>query len=352
MQRFVLIDGNAIVHRAFHAYPSSFTSKDGQPVNAIYGFFAMFLKIMQDTKPSYITVCFDRPKPTFRQQLYVGYQAQRPKMEDGLGDQFGVIHKMLEEVGVQIFGVDGYEADDLIGTIATRLVQKTENRGQKTDSRSTEETDKTENYSSVPSDKSAIRHPLSVLRPLEVIIVSGDRDLLQLVNSHVKMLAPVTGITNMTLFDAQKVEEKYGLKPSQFIDYKALVGDASDNYPGVTGIGPKTASDLLKKYETFENVYQHLPELSQKVATALATDAEQAALAKKLATIVTDVPIQFELKKCGMDCFDMAALRKEFEKLGFNSLLKRLEETKESQGTSGSNGKKRNGNVPKQLGLL
>lgn len=324
MKRFILIDGNAIVHRAYHAYPSSFTSSDGQPVNAVYGFFAMFLKIIQDTKPVYIAVCFDRAAPTFRQTLYVGYQAHRPKMADELGGQFSVIQNMLEEIGVAIFGVDGYEADDIIGTIAFQAL-------------------------SLKNQRSKIKNQKE---EVEVIIVSGDRDMLQLVNSHVKMLAPVTGITNMVLFDAEKVEEKYGLKPSQFIDYKALVGDASDGYPGVTGIGPKTASDLLNKYGSFENIYAHLFELSQKVATALASDAEQAALAKKLATIVTDMPIQFEIKKCSMDCFDMAALKKEFEKLGFNSLIKRLEGLEGGVGKEGSNAKRKNGNVPKQLGLL
>lgn len=322
MNRFVLIDGNAIVHRAYHALPP-LTSSSGEVVNAVYGFFSMFLKILEDVKPSYMAVCFDRAAPTFRQMLYVGYQAQRPKMEDDLGMQFTIIHKMLEQMGAQIFGVDGYEADDLIGTIATEAV-----RGQLL------EPSKKTNLQALTSNK------------LEVIIVSGDRDLLQLVNSHVKMLAPITGITNMVLFDAAKVEEKYGLKPSQFIDYKALVGDASDNYPGVTGIGPKTASDLLRRYGSFENIYKHLDSLSEKIATALATDAEQASLAKKLATIVTDAPIQFDVKKCGMASFDMGALKKEFEKLGFKSLLKRLDELQ-----NGSS-KQQNGNVPKQLGLL
>lgn len=290
MNRLILIDGNAIMHRAFHALPP-LTSKDGEVVNAVYGFFSMFLKILQDVKPQYVVVCFDRPKPTFRQELYVGYQAHRPKMADGLSPQFGIVHEILEKAGVQIFEVDGYEADDLIGTIA---------------------------FQSVQSSKLKVKN-------LEVIIVSGDRDLLQLVNSHVKVMAPIVGITNMTIFDEDAVVKKYGLKPSQFIDYKALVGDASDGYPGVTGIGPKTASEVLKKYQTFEGVYEHISELSEKVSQALATDAEQAALAKKLATIVTDVPIQFDIKKCDMKCFDTNVLKLEFKRLGFNSLLKRLE---------------------------
>lgn len=284
MNRFVLIDGNALVHRAYHALPP--LTKNGEAVNAVYGFFSMFLKIVEDIQPQYIAVCFDRKAPTFRKQLYVGYQAHRPKMADDLSSQFVLIHKILEKSGVQIFEVDGYEADDLIGTISQQ----------------------------VTSNK----------RHVETIIVSGDRDLLQLVNSHVRMLAPITGITNMVIFDEAKVKEKYGLVPSQFIDYKALVGDASDGYPGVSGVGPKTASALLNKYGTFENIYQHLGDLSPKLSQALATDAEQAALAKKLATIATDAPIQFDIKKCSIEHFDMAKLKKEFERYEFNSLLKRL----------------------------
>lgn len=350
MDRFVLIDGNAIMHRAFHALPP-LTSTDGEVVNAVYGFFSMFLKILEDVKPQYIAVCFDRPAPTFRQQLYVGYQAHRPKMADGLSPQFGIVHEILEKIGVQIFEVDGYEADDLIGTIATKAIQSSVFSSQLSDSGQSvgqfisrdRKTDKSKNFNL----KTENREPIT-----EVIIVSGDRDLLQLVNSHVKMLAPVTGITNMMLFDAAKVEEKYGLKPSQFIDYKALVGDQSDGYPGVSGIGPKTASELLKKYGTFEEIYKHFSELPEKLSKSLATDAEQASLAKKLATIITDAPIQFEIKKCDMKCFDTEVLKKEFEDLGFKSLLKRLEGSENGNGKEGENGKKKNGNVPKQLGLL
>lgn len=287
MKKLVLIDGNAILHRAFHAYPG-FTDKNGELVNAVYGFCAMFLKILQDQNPNYIVVCFDRPKPTFRKQLYVGYQAKRPKMDDTLVPQIVRIHEVLEKMRVAIFEVDGYEADDLIGTIARQAKEGKLDGG------------------------------------LETIIVSGDRDMMQLVNSHVKVLMPLVGMTTTTLYDSKKVEEKFGLKPSQFVDYKALVGDASDNYPGVSGIGPKTASNLLKEYETFENLYQHISELPDKIATKLANDAEQAALAKKLATIDTNAPITLDLEKCDCLQFDKKATLQAFEEFGFKSLIKRL----------------------------
>lgn len=326
MNRFVLIDGNALVHRAYHALPP--LTKNGEVVNAVYGFFSMLLKILEDVKPTFLAVTFDRPAPNFRQALFVGYQQHRPKMADDLSSQFILIHKILEKAGAQIFEVDGYEADDLIGTIAREAIEgKIENRKSKVgvEGRSSKMERKKiyPQSSNFKNPSSTIHHPSS---NTEVIIVSGDRDLLQLVNHQVRMLAPVVGITNMVIFDSDKVKEKYGLKPSQIIDYKALVGDASDGYPGVTGIGPKTASDLLKKYETFESIYEHLGELSEKLSKTLATDAEQAALAKKLATIDVNVPIQFDIKKCSMKGFDTAKLKKEFERHGFSSLVKRLEQ--------------------------
>lgn len=323
MKKFILIDGNAIVHRAFHGLPP-LNGPSGEQVNAVYGFFSMFLKILQDYTPEMVTVCFDRKAPTFRKEMYVGYQAKRPVMAEGLGPQFDIIRGMLREAKIPISELDGYEADDLIGTLATQIVA-----GQKPEARSKK------------------------LEDVEVIIFSGDRDLLQLVNSHVKMLAPVVGITNMTLFDQQKVEEKYGLKPLQIVDYKALVGDSSDNYPGVSGIGPKTASALLQKYSTLENLYAHIGELPEKVAMKLATDAEQAALCKKLATIVTDAPIHLDLKGSQVLKFDISALVKSFEKYGFKSLVKRLSQkvSKETEETEETKVKEKK-NKEEQLGLL
>lgn len=283
MQKLVLIDGNAILHRAYHALPPM-NSEDGKPTNAVYGFFSMLSKIINDLRPQYLVVCFDRKKPNFRKQMYVGYQAKRPQMSDDLVPQINLVHKALNAGKITHFGIDGYEADDLIGTISVQAVKAN----------------------------------------LEVIILSGDRDLLQLVNGHVLMLAPIVGITNMTLFDEVKVKEKYGLKPSQFIDYKALVGDSSDNYPGVSGIGPKTAAELLNKYETLENLYAHLSDLKPELQEKLANDAEQCALAKKLATIDTNAPLKLVEKDALVSNIDIKGLTKNLEKLGFNSLLKRL----------------------------
>lgn len=304
MKKFILIDGNAILHRAYHAMPD--LTHGENPINAVYGFFAMLLNIINDHKPDYLAVCFDRSKPTIRQSMYAGYHAHRPQMADGLSSQIAILDRLLDAMKVSIFSLDGYEGDDLIGTIAARVVAEQ--------------------------------------KDTEVMIVTGDRDMLQLVNPRVSVLMPITGITKTALFDEAKVEEKYGVKPSQFIDYKALIGDASDGYPGVTGIGPKTAANLLNEFGSFEDLYQKIESVPEKYALKLATDAEQAALAKKLATIITDVPMQFEIKACDAAHFDFAALRKEFDELHFKSLIARLdarypnlakEEKKEDEGQLG-----------------
>lgn len=285
MKKFIIIDGNAILHRAYHAYPA-LTNNKGQVINAVYGFFSMLFSIITDQKPSFLAVCFDRAAPTFRKEMFVGYHAHRIELPEDFVPQIALVHEFLEKMNVRMFELDGYEADDMIGTLATSAAKT---------------------------------------KDIESIIVTGDRDMLQLVNGKVKVLMPLLGITKTALFGAKEVEEKYGVKPSQFIDYKALIGDASDGYPGVAGIGPKTAASLISEYGTFENLYKSIPKLPEKIALKLATDAEQAALAKKLATIVTDAPIQFDIKKCKTSDFNISALRDEFLGQGFNTLTKRLD---------------------------
>lgn len=284
MPTLLLIDGNAILHRAYHAYPPNFTDKEGNPTNAIYGFYAMLIKLLQDVKPEYLAIAFDRGAPTFRMNMYAGYHANRPQMSDDLSPQVPRLQESLEEIGIPLYGIEGYEADDLLGSLSVLAKQQ----------------------------------------DVDTLIVTGDRDLLQLVNGKVKILMPLLGITKTALFDAARVEEKYGVKPSQFIDYKALIGDASDNYPGVTGIGPKGAANLLQKYGTFENIYKHISELPEGLAQKLATDAEQAALAKKLATIQLDAPVHLKLKDCDVKKFTNEKFAKIFDELGFESLKKRV----------------------------
>lgn len=243
--------------------------------------------------------------------MYVGYQATRPKMEDELSGQFKIIHEVLEKIHISIYELDGFEADDLIGTIAKKAVDDF-------------------NFD-------------------QVIILTGDRDMLQLVNHKVLVLAPIIGVTKMILFDEEKVKEKYGLEPHQFVDYKSLVGDSSDNYPGVTGVGPKTASDLITKYHTLEGIYANLGEINPKTAEKLATDAEQAAMAKKLATIEREVPISFEPEKSDLSNLDRKTLLSEFEELSFSSLISRFRLDKLTTGEKSQVKKKENED---QLNLL
>lgn len=325
MDRFILIDGHAILYRAFYALPPLTTSK-GEPVGAVFGFCSMLWRVIQDLKPKYLAVTFDRPAPTFRQKLYVAYQAQRPKMADELATQVDLLHQVLATMGIAVFERDGYEADDVIGTLAKKATKR-------------------------QSDKAT--------KKIEVVIVSGDRDMLQLLHERVRVLAPVVGITKMVLYDKKKVGEKYGLEPSQWVDFKALMGDPSDNYPGVSGVGPKTAADLLERYGTLENIYQNLGKLPQKLAQALAEGAENAGLAKKLAQIAKDVPLKLDLKKCRLKDLKTPQVKKLFQELEFKSLWERIKQNNQGPSANGSKPdlrvakgiKKKNGDES-QLSLL
>lgn len=284
MNKLLLIDGNAMMHRAYHALPP-LTNLKKEPVHMVYGFFSMLLNVLIDQEPTHLVVCFDRGAPTIRQGMYAGYHAARPELPDDFVSQIVLLHELLEKMNVTIFELDGYEGDDLIGTIAERGA-----------------------------------------KDAEIVILTGDRDMLQLVNGRVKVLMPLLGITKTALYDEKAVEDKYGVTPKQFVDYKALIGDQSDGYPGVTGIGPKTAASLLQKFGTFENLYKKIGELPEKVGLKLATDAEQAALAQKLATIIIDAPIQFDIKKTACADFDTKSLLAAFREQGFKSLTTRYEE--------------------------
>lgn len=317
-KKLVLIDGSALLHRAYHAMPG-LTNGEGKIVNAVYGFFSMFLGVLHEQKPDYIIVAFDRSKPTIRQSMFAGYHEHRPPMESDLSDQVSLIDELLEKMKVQVSFAEGYEGDDVIGTFAHQ--SQIENRK----SRNGEQ--------------------------IEVVIVTGDRDMLQLVNETTRVLMLITGMSKTALFDEKMVEEKYGVKPSQFVDYKALIGDPSDGYPGITGIGPKTASSLLQKFGTFEALYEKIGEVPEKVGLKLATDAELGALAKKLATIMTDAPVHLNLDSCRVDQLDTQALKKGFEEHNFKSLIARLD-ARYPQIEKPKRVEKKNSEDDGQLGLL
>lgn len=277
----LLIDGHAILHRAFHALPP-LTNSAGQQTNAVYGFTTMLLNLIQTLKPTHLAVAFDLPTPTFRMQIWTQYQEKRPEMQSDLADQIPLVHELLDALGIPYFEVPGYEADDVIGTLS-------KNDG-------------------------------------DVAIVTGDRDMFQLINDHVKVVVPIKGLSQTKTYSSELVEEEFGVKPSQWVDVKALKGDSSDNYPGVAGIGPKTAQDLIAKYETLENLYKHIDELPLKVKLKLANGVEMAGLSQKLAKIATDVPLKFNLENARVDKINwVEGVTFMRSRLGFRSISAKIE---------------------------
>lgn len=257
MNTLLLIDGNAVMHRAFHAIPP-FKTKQGIPTNVLYGFFSMLHKAVVDFSPSHVVVCFDTPKPTFRNKLFKKYQAQRPKIDDDFIVQIPSVKEALDQAGVIHLEKDGYEADDLLGTIA-------------------------EHYNK---------------NDIKVLVLSGDKDILQLVKGNIYVISPQGGISNMTIYDRSEVQKKLGVTPEEIPDYKALAGDPADNYPGAKGIGPKTAANLIKQFGSVENIYNNLDKIeSPKIKQILRENKDSVLLGKKLAKIITDVKIEFAIDK-------------------------------------------------------
>jgi DNA polymerase-1 len=295
MTRLVIIDGNAILHRAFHALPP-LTSPDGTLTNAVYGFASMLLRLVADLAPTHVAVAFDRPKPTFRKELYGGYQIKRPKMDNGLVIQIPLLHDLLASMKVPVFEQDGFEADDVIGTICKHAKKK------KID---------------------------------QVIIVTGDRDLLQLVTENIRAYMPTKGLSEAKLYGPTETTARVGVSPSQIPDYKALAGDQSDNYPGVPGIGPKTAVGLVHRYHTIEHLYAALERgtvhASNGIKEKLKEHKELAILSKALATIRTDVPGDNNVPPITEKQFVSDEALRALQRLGFQSLVKRLQKNQSSE---------------------
>lgn len=325
MERLVLIDGHAILHRAYHALPPLKTSK-GELVNAVFGFCSMLLKVIHDLKPTHLVVCFDRPELTFRQKIYKDYQAQRPKMEEKLVSQVDLVKKVVKTMEIPIYEMAGYEADDVIGSLVSQAAEVANLKGVEVVQ---EKTLRSPRLAGLPASSSDDKNFLGSPPPvLETIIVTGDKDILQLVNENTKVYMLVKGLSLARLYGEKEVEEKYGIIPEQIVDYKALIGDPSDNYPGVKGVGPKTASNLLKKFGSLEKIYDKKNHVrffvNKRVVRALISDKDQAIMAKKLAKIVSDVPVKFELEKCKIRELDKPKVKKLFKELEFKSLISRL----------------------------
>ena len=315
MNRLVLIDGHAILYRAYHALPTSLTTSTGQIVNAVYGFTSMLLRVVAELKPTHLIVVFDTPEPTFRNKLYKDYQIQRPKADPEFISQIDVVKKVVREMNIPIFECPGFEADDVIGTLAFQASDL-----KVKDSRRSGIHDAADAHSS----QAASGQNSKIGEPMETIIVTGDRDMLQLVNEQIKLYMPVKGLSQSKLYGEPEVVERMGVTPFQIIDYKGFVGDPSDNYPGIPGIGPKSAEKLLGKWGTLENVYKHLSDIDGKLAGKLIQHKESALLSKRLATIVIDAPVTFDEEKCILKNFDTPNVHQLFEEFGFRSLISRL----------------------------
>lgn len=284
--RLVLVDGHALVFRAYYAFPASLTDKQGKQVNAIYGFTSMLLTIIKEQHPEYLAVAFDMDKPTFRHLEFVGYKAQRPETDVELTEQLEKVREIVRTLNIPIFQVEGFEGDDVIGTLARQACE-------------------------LKSD-------------LETVIVTGDKDALQLICDKVKVYVPARGKVPGKIYDEMAVEERFGFKPKQMIDWKALAGDASDNIKGVVGIGQKTAANLVKKYGSVEEIYKQIEHITGMAKQKLVDGYEEAMRSKKLVTIVTDVPITLDLAACKVSDYDNKKAAQLLTDLGFISLIKKL----------------------------
>ncbi len=281
--KIVLIDGNSLAYRAFYALPDTMRTTTGITTNAIYGFTTMLLKVLEE-EPDFVAISFDRPEPTFRHKEYKEYKATREKAPPTLSEQIPYVKEMAEAFDIPIYEIAGYEADDVIGTLAKEAEK--------------------EGY--------------------DVTILTGDLDPLQLVNKKIKVLTTRKGITDTVLYGEKEVKERYGLNPDRLIDFKALKGDASDNIPGIPQIGEKTAAQLLKEFDSLEDILKNADRITRKpLKENIKKNAHLAELSKKLATIVTDVPIEVDFKKCEREKIDWKKVLPLFEKLEFESLVKK-----------------------------
>ena len=297
----VLLDGNSLVHRAFHALPP-LTNTKGELLNATYGFTMMLLRAMSDLRPTHIAAAFDTPRPTFRHERFDAYKATRPPLAEGLGPQFQRVDQVLDVLHVKTYRQDGLEADDLLGTLSTRAAEQ----------------------------------------GLDVVLVSGDNDAFQLVGPRVKVLALRKGVTDTVLYDEEGIRQRYGLEPRQLVDMRALRGDVTDNIPGIPGIGDKTAAQLLSTYGDVEGIIANLDKLPQRQRDQLASYLDQMRLSRDLAEIVRDAPIEFNIEDTVVRPPDHERAVALFHELAFRGLIERLpaiEEVARGRGDGAARGR-------------
>jgi DNA polymerase-1 len=282
-ERLALIDSNSLIYRAFFAVPPLTTTK-GELANATFGFASILLKTLEQATPQHIAAAFDLPQPTFRHEREATYKATRRPMPDELRPQLERCKQILEKFGIPMYSLPGYEADDVIGALARQ----------------------------------------AEIKGLEAIIVSGDLDPLQLVTPRVKLMTTRQGFQNTVVYDEELIRQRYGLRPDQMVDFKALKGDTTDNIPGVPGVGEKTAAKLIAEHRNLEGVYADLSGYTPRLREALAANKDQVFKSRELATIVTDLPVTLELDRTRRTTYDRAAVLELFRDLEFRSLIPRL----------------------------
>ncbi len=279
----MLIDGPSLVYRGYFALPP-LTMSDGTLVNAVFGFLQIVLRGMQDVKPDYAMLSFDVGRPQFRFDAYPDYKKGRPGMPDDLRAQFPIVREIAGMMGIAIREMEGYEADDVIGTLTKK----------------------------------------ATAADVDTMIVSGDLDGLQLVDDHVRLLTTRMGVAATVIYDEARVMERYGLRPDQMLDYKALKGDTSDNIPGIPGVGDKTASSLLQQFGTLDGIYENLDQVKGKLRDRLEEHRESAFMSREIGRIVTDLPVELNLEEARTGRYDRRAVAQRFRELEFRSLIDRL----------------------------
>lgn len=293
----LIIDGNSLIHRAYHALPK-LTTKEGEFINAIYGFLLIFLRFIKEFQPDFVVACFDLPLPTFRHKKFKEYKIKRPTTPLDLSQQIPKVKEVLNSFNVPVFEKEGFEADDLMGTIVETVSKNNKESKEK----------------------------------IEIIIISGDLDSLQLINSWTRVINFKKGIKETVLYNKESLKEKYGnLKPLQLIEFKALRGDPSDGIPGVKGVGEKTAVFLIEKFGSIDNLYKNLEKnkiIAPNLKKTLLKDKKMAFFSKFLAEINKNVPINFNLENCKWGNFEEKDVIEIFGRWEFKSLIKKIEEFK------------------------
>src|SRR5256886_5616961 len=287
-RKVLLLDGHSLAFRAFFALPDTLVTSSGQVTNAVYGFTAMMIRLLADERPQGVVVCFDKGVPQFRVDQYAEYKAGRAATPDLFRQQLPLIREVLETLRVPAVELEGYEADDLLATLAKHAREQ----------------------------------------EFEVIIVTGDRDILQLVRDGVSVIMTRRGISDVIRYDAPTVLERYGIPPEKWTDFVALKGETSDNLPGVPGIGDKTAAQLINKYGDIESVIAHADELTPKLREAIKSHADQVRINRELGRLLNDVGLDLDPAKLRLEPWDDEVVRKLFTSLEFRSLHERLKELK------------------------